>query len=293
MSSNNCGCNCYTQPTTPSSPTCDSSSSECSDSENSTCESCDCSSCSSGVSLQNVLVKYTINDIPSEIIKGTPFSYQTIALDLENVLQIVNTIPIFQQFIASNETFNPSMGEQLNRQLEQAAEKYVSTPLNFSYPGYGFSRRITLISSSGEVLIDCSYMNPNSTVTNALLPNAYILPNPSQILSNFDYSGVKSSGSFPISVAKKLNIRVVKQTRQTFNGQVVPSNPNVPSQWNYSEYELHTARNEVIMASTRDYGWDQRLSGTVGRYSYYVANKLTFGSNYIFYARMSYEQVPL
>jgi hypothetical protein len=290
MSSNNWGCNYYIQPTF---STCECSSCEYSYSENITCESCNCSSCNSRVSLKNVLVKYTINDIPSELINGTPFSYQTIAQDLENVLKILFTIPIFQQFVASNATFNASMEEQLNRQLELAAENYVSTPLNYNYPGYGFSRRITLISSSGDVLIDTSYMNPNSSVTNALIPNAYILTNPSQILSIYDYSGVKSSGSFPLSISKKLNIRVIKQTRNSFNSQPVPSTPNVPSEWNYFEYDLHTCRDEIIIASTRDYGWNQRLSDTVGRYSYYVAKKLVFGSQYVFYARISYEKVPL
>jgi len=223
------------------------------------------------------------------------FSYQTIAQDLEVFIASLNTLPLYQAFVANGGYLPANFLEQLNKDLNTLATNYVNNPLSSTYngilPTYGWGRRIILVSNDGSVLLDTSYSEPSdlslgnvgsvSIVESSTLQGSNAIPNQ-------NYANI-SATAFPIDIFNiSIPVKVVT-TQRPFYGQ--PTNPVSPAL--YKQLALHTTRNEVLTSSLQTYGLARRQSSTTGNIAYYVCKRIDYPDNYTFFARLSYESIPL
>jgi hypothetical protein len=206
--------------------------------------------------------------VPTSLIPFTPFSYCSIAHELD---MFVNDVYPTLARIAEAPLFTPELQVQFYDYLNEKAEQFISTS---PYPG--FSRILTVVRTDGVVVVDKTVVNPKAIMV----------------------GGTSSGGTLT-------NVTITRQNTGdplTFPETLTPVNnfltlkvyfePDGTTVQKYDIFDPFSTRTEFIQANVQKYGWTTRPGIYIPGQIYCVAKAVGFyGRNAItFFFRVCYNK---
>jgi hypothetical protein len=271
---------------------------------------------------ERCVYKLTINDIPTNIITNTTFSFSDIAKDILKIEQKVYSNEVIQKFIKDPLIFDPVLINRANRVLVNICLNVINDP---SSPApEGFVKRATIVSTDGNVMVDVttykddpegiligldknkniinmrSYQNIYDKPQNTLNPVNYFdnisLPKSSPYLTqdfyfnsnNIDPKGLSQNN--PGLVSHEINVLVFSDKNYTYPADEINPLPTGGTGTRFQTIINHGVREEIQQARIQDWGWASRRSSTLNqRANYYVAHDTDLSvDGYSITLRMAY-----
>jgi len=237
--------------------------------------------------------------IPNEKISGINKSFRDIARELKRFKKILMIHPVTKDFLNSPYSKTREEIEYLDRVWIVLANKLINDTSNLP-SGYG--KRLLFCTNGGKVFIDNSTFIPGNTkwlnysiifgdmllniekekrltnVASLLLSQENITFNPHESkLDNLNESNL---------VKETICIRAGSIEPPTLN--IANLNPEKTKPVTFQLLENHLTRQEIIGATSKEYGWSSRYSDTVFAPNWYVATQLIGKDGYVVYLRLCY-----
>jgi hypothetical protein len=267
------------------------------------------------------IYKLTIDDIPTNIITNTTFSFYDIATDVLKMKERVLSNDIIKQFIKDMNIIDPKLIFLCNRILVNIALNVINDPNN--PPPIGFIKRVTMISTDGDVIFDVTtykdddegislglnkdtniiYMSTNNNILdkpqndlhqpiyndNMIFPktNLFLTPDIYFNVNNIDPKllAISSSG---LKLGETIVICGSNRT-YTYPANEINPQPNGGVADSFNRIVNHGVRKEIQQARIQDWGYASRRSGTLNSLpSYYLAHNVNLGDGFSFILRISY-----
>jgi hypothetical protein len=274
------------------------------------------------VSSNFVKKEIQFDDIPTEILSGTNFSLSNMAEDLSYLEWKIYSNPVIQDLIFGYENnFNTSnvLGEIniMSITLTNICRNFVNDPDRVCFNPECFYKRLTLITSTGDVIVDVSTYkdgtNDDVAVNRKLNLDTNIcyikvkdksfelLPNTSDSsISNFsgvDISNLSSKGIYkvlPVYAYTNPDLNEDGKYRLFTEEELSNKNP-MPSNKSPVSYEMiseNVATEEIFDAMKNVWGWSSKVNTAISYLpGYYIAHnsKLPISDEYNVIVRLSYQ----
>jgi hypothetical protein len=270
---------------------------------------------------ERCVYKLTYDDIPTNILTNTTFSYSDIAKDILKIEQKVFSNEVIQKFIKDPLISDLQLVSLANRILTNIALNVINDPVN--PPPEGFVKRATIISTDGNVIIDVTtYKDDTPAIlsnlnldTNVINMKTYhnILDKPQNTLNPvnyFDNSSLPKSSPYltqdfyfnsnnidpkrlsqnnPGLVSHEINVLVFSDKTYTYPADEINPLPTGGTGTRFQTIINHGVREEIQQARIQDYGWASRRSSTLNLLpNYYLAHNTNLGDGYSLVLRVSY-----
>jgi len=263
--------------------------------------------------------KVTIDDIPSNILFGTSFSFQDMANDLMFLENEIKGNPSIQEFIESYKNNNINLGHAFNKSnliLTNICRNFVNDTDRVCFDSNCFYKRVMILTSSGQPFVDTAtykddtkgksrnldldkdiiYLETVET-QNIVSETIKTIYNPSNVdISNLSTVGVVRRKRY-VAYTTPTNLSPNSDTNNTNNFvyntlNIINPVPSNKSPLKYERAQDMSSTQEVLDAVKNGWGYVAKVNASYGYLpGYFIAynSSLPITDDYGFIIRLSYQ----